>query len=133
MVVRAATPHRNDARRARSASARKNENGRREKNLTIDVNTGLPELPEGYFFRVAKRSTYSEYYYVTVYRKVKKKRFFFWTYEKDVEQIFNNMIHPTLNERNIRDAAYKCVQDWDNWKARDTSLLGDYPPKKLGA
>lgn len=78
-----------------------------------------------------KRSSYSNYYYVTVFYK-QPKRFLFWTYTKDAEQIFNAMIHPTLTENNILDAAYRCIRDWDNWKARNLDLLGDYPPKKLG-
>jgi hypothetical protein len=98
--------------------------------LTIDRTTGLPELPKGYFFRVHKKASYISYHYVTLFYK-KQCRFLFWTYTKDVEQIFSSIIHPTLSEHNILTAAMEVVQKRNDWLARDSSLLGDYPPKKL--
>jgi len=98
--------------------------------MKMDETTGLPELPEGYFFRVHKQSSYSKYHYVTMFRK-KQKRFLFWTYTRNVELIFNDMIHPTLTKENVRQAAINCTRQWERWKSSDGSLVGDYPPKSL--
>lgn len=99
----------------------------------IDEATGLPALPEGFFFRVHEASYSSSYHYVTIYQKV-QKRFLFWTYTADVQHIFTERIYPFLTEDNIRKSARKCLQQWKDWDAAQASnLLGDYPPKKLGA
>ena len=98
----------------------------------IDPNTGLPELPEGYFFRVHESYAGSKHHYVTVYRKVEKRSFFFWTRTVDQKQIFSQLVFNGLNERSIRTAAQECMIQWAEWKAGNPDLLGDYPPKKLG-
>lgn len=99
----------------------------------IDPETGLPELPEGYFFRVHTLFSGSRFHYVTIYRKVEKRHFFFWTRTEDHKQIFSEMVHDGLNERSILRAARGCLDQWAEWKTGNPDLLGDYPPKKLGA
>lgn len=96
--------------------------------MIIDIATGLPELPEGFFWRV-KANSWIEWYMLELRRK---------TWFGSI-RITNRHIEPTrveLSPRHIqREAGWLIGTE----KAKiglgliekPASLLGDYPPKKL--
>jgi hypothetical protein len=90
--------------------------------LKIDENTGLPELPEGHFWRVLVR--YGVHYRIQIREEVKILGFKLGSCEVG-EQV---MLELTPNEtsRRARELYHKIYMGKDQ-----KSLLGDYPPKSL--
>lgn len=90
----------------------------------IDPNTGLPEVPEGFFFRVAK--TGFGYWQVQLRRR---RRGWFSKNEESATHVNERPI----NRRWILDGAAYVITKYRERDPRksDATLLGDYPPKKL--
>lgn len=116
------------------------------------TDTGLPELPEGYFWRVRHHKTrrlgaYYGTFYLTdekrlqvqlIHRKVTthtrtEKRMFRTVTITDVDarevELFTEDAQGT-NPIAVRNAANRIAKQWARAKERD-ALVGDYPPKKF--
>lgn len=88
----------------------------------IDTETGLPELPEGHFWRVLVR--YNHHYRIQIRKEVKLFGFPLGS-EEISEQV---MLELTRGEiRNRANELYHKTYKSDSQFA----LLGDYPPKSL--
>lgn len=121
--------------------------------MRIDPNTGLPELPEGYFWRVGHPK---EYVYGFTFEDTSKLavRLMWEQPDREVEDKRNKIVQKLVprpkryepqdpltvdaqeckgtSDRAILDAANVIMKRWKA-KAKMHSKLGDYPPKKLGA
>lgn len=94
----------------------------------IDPATGLPEVEEGMFFRVKRSFLAGGYWKVSL-----RKRVGLWSRE-----VSSRTWAPedAINTYHILGGAAHALTDyWEKEEARkeknDTSLLGDYPPKRL--
>jgi hypothetical protein len=91
--------------------------------MNIDETTGLPELPEGYFWRIKK--------FIAPYARVEIRR---------ADKFFSTLIESgvlyraeTGDHKKIVDTAQFALKKWNEYRglsARE-SVYGDYPPKKL--
>ncbi|UDL16613.1 hypothetical protein SEA_ATUIN_219 [Arthrobacter phage Atuin] len=90
--------------------------------IEIDHTTGLPKLPEGYFWRVKMSYNYP---HVCIRRNVTLLGMKLWSYEVKESLILS------LTESDIRREANKLYTKTFGTDV-DRTLLGDYPPKKLG-
>lgn len=117
-----------------------------ETTIEIDPTTGLPTLPEGYFWRVIEE----EYAHVGI--EIRRRRRFGSTVVIDM-YVWHNWdgAHPDSDEpilvSNVSDKEFTpeailrtAEYLLKKWRARDAralryqankALLGDYPPKKL--
>jgi hypothetical protein len=86
---------------------------------TTDPTTGLPELPEGFFWRVTDEGKYS-------YVKLKKTRKRFWA--KTVADSI--METRKVTKELIRSRAWSLLEGF-RFEGPDADLFGDYPPKSL--
>lgn len=86
----------------------------------IDPDTGFPKLPEKYFWRVTQTCSLRDRYYVEI-----RKRHL-WGFSSLVIQSMAG-----TSKRGVLAGSYRCVDEWNSIIRQDTSLLGDYPPKKL--
>lgn len=95
----------------------------------IDPATGLPQLPEGYFWRVRKDTFFRQYSYI----EIRKPGRLFGS--KIVVQATRHT--EDIDEQEIRTFADMLSEELEeklNPKPRtEKNLFGDYPPKKLGA
>lgn len=119
-------------------------------NMKTDKDTGLPELPEGCFWRVEPWYGYDtetpRYLEVHLKRRATRKN---WRgkkieYEYSLGNLnlrWSELVEATAKERrhNIRLVAQEVYQmvSWQLANGRERidieSLIGDYPPKKLEA
>jgi len=93
----------------------------------MEVKMAMPELPEGYFFRVTQEYTFKIYPVVELHQRKKRNRskvidwewtaHKFDTVEEQIEFLANRL-YRKFKERNYREST----------KSR---LMGDYPPKTL--
>lgn len=116
------------------------------------TDTGLPELPEGYLWRVRHRRIYNGFYVASVVDSGKLQVVLirkWWETRHNIEmgtpwyrkastytestEIESELFaedcqgsHPIA----VRNAANRIMKRWEGQKIRD-SLIGDYPPKKL--
>lgn len=87
----------------------------------IDQNTGLPGLPDGFFWRIT-RGAGSEY----VELQIRRRRWFGskkcadWPIQKS-----------RVSVRTILEAAQYALDRFDKSGKRHKRFVGDYPPKKL--
>ncbi len=91
-----------------------------------DSATGLPEVPEGYFWRVGTQESGHWFpYTIWLMRKV-PRRFFSGTKDEYVDsQGFQD-----LSNQAIKLAAQKVMLN-QKFLVMERELLGDYPPKSL--
>lgn len=117
------------------------------------TDTGLPKLPEGYFWRVRHWREYIGYgLYNTKKNKLQVQLIHKYTYSrpdyKRVRNWFGRKVYKkytltdavesdvftedTLgtNKIAVQNAANRIVKLWEKAKERD-ALIGDYPPKSL--
>lgn len=104
----------------------------------VDPATGLPELPEGYFWRVrrAPEKHLSAFAYIELctqrieaYGWKKKK-----TRTVTVVVDYSTVSYVSLTEDLIWDHTVVRIKDWAGPPKPDArKLLGTYPPKKLGS
>lgn len=89
--------------------------------MKIDENTGLPELPEGHFWRIKDSSP--EYLRVQIRKRA-------WIGSKVMAWSVVRKSNATPDEV-LRTATLVLweIKHGANWR----NCLGDYPPKKLGA
>lgn len=96
--------------------------------MTIDPNTGMPEVPEGYFWRV-KKSLLTGDTFTDVELRVK---WFFMSYVVASHPIYNSHV----SAQSILEAAEYIMlySAWSERRRGETKehLYGDYPPNKLG-
>lgn len=94
--------------------------------VEIDAETGMPVLPEGYFWRVRADRDSSGYIDVQIRRK-------FWIFSRAVVSTCSSKKNVKSGETILADAAYlvrnkfKTPTEPKPWE----HFLGDYPPKKL--
>lgn len=88
----------------------------------IDTETGLPELPEGHFWRVLVR--YNQYYRIQIRKEVKLFGFRLGSYEVS-EQVMLVLTRGEIANR-ARELYHKTYKPEGEF-----ALLGDYPPKSL--
>ena len=102
-------------------------------NAPIDPETGLPKLPETYFFRVKKSG---EHIRVEIWKKIQRK-FLWWPYEGE-----RDTGHWSCFEKSIADKselfrtakfAYYSFMSARHPANNFEELLGDYPPKNINA
>lgn len=121
--------------------------------MSIDVNTGLPQLPEGYFWRVTYPLDEDYSFFTAPLDRTKLKVFLMEeSPDKKVEDKRNKLIQrmiplkdtwekqsPTgtyselckgVSNQAIVDAAYRILKRQRRDKAL-SAKIGDYPPKKL--
>lgn len=123
----------------------------------IDTATGLPALPEGYFWRVQHHREYADTVYgrvrinndrerlqVVLIHRYEKTRTGTTTHRNwlgryvhkpytDIDVIEDALFtEDTLgtNKIAVQNAANRIVKLWEKAKERD-ALIGDYPPKSL--
>jgi hypothetical protein len=92
--------------------------------MTIDENTGLPALPEGYFWNV--RKDLEGDYHVTIRRG--------WHYLLSYKVQGSFIIRRPLTKESLSEKAKYVYGKWqDRVRVResDDSLTGSYPPKSL--
>jgi hypothetical protein len=92
--------------------------------VTIDKNTGLPELPEGHFWRIVDR-------HETIYPVKLQLRRKTW-YGSTVVATDISGSHPEYVLATA-ESLFSLVEARLSQKARVKALVGDYPPKKLEA
>lgn len=116
--------------------------------MDINYTTGLPELPEGYWWRVKREDIehYGSWVSVNIMRRVPKRSFwtdkphptktttvvFVYSYER--WEKFASATAPKV--RIFEIAAHVLRKAEDRWRTENqadevTDLLGDYPPKRL--
>lgn len=90
--------------------------------IKTDSTTGLPELPQGHFWRVKK--SIGPFADVQLIKKV-------WIFNRVVE--WTSLYRYELTPSEIRSCADFILRYKNPFGSRtgDTSLYGDYPPKKL--
>jgi len=115
--------------------------------MNIDLATGLPELPEGHFWRVAHpleawgfgecdhaRLQVELRVTTTVTSQVKTGRFFgeWMTVQKESSSVVVTENCDGTSPADVLEAARRAME---NFEARQAAhaLVGDYPPKQLGA
>ena len=89
----------------------------------IDETTGLPELPEGEFWRVTDGYD-NKYHYV----QLRKKGKFLWfnvSYKITDELIFSG-----LSQESILEASYRIIRRIED-NENNQHLIGNYPPNSL--
>lgn len=92
----------------------------------IDPDTGMPVVPEGYFWRVKPGQMYAVI--------VELRRKWFWGFTHCVEDTLGD----DLSEDGIRNLAAYVLNKWEQRAIQKRereeirALFGDYPPKKLG-
>lgn len=107
--------------------------------IIIDPSTGLPKLPKVYFwkFEYSDRNYYNDYdaYQVAIY----KKRFLFRSPVRVVSRTLTGDNYFDFIRKPRKEDFLQCSMDlftsWnDEIKEEEelSSLLGSYPPKKLG-
>lgn len=91
--------------------------------MNIDETTGLPELPEGYFWRIKK-----DIYPFAQVQIRKQGRFF--SYKKYSSPLYRSSLE---YPRAIVKTAEYAIESWQrqNKILGDNDVYGDYPPKKL--
>ena len=91
--------------------------------IKLDAETGMPEVPEGYFWRVKK----------DLLRTVPKKPY--EVHLRRVGRMFSHKVCYILSEPTKEDvlhsAAHIMHHKFIPMQKVDDDLLGDYPPKKL--
>lgn len=92
--------------------------------------TGLPELPDGYFWRVTRvgGKGYANALYLSIRRKV-----LFFSVRVEYGMVRPYSWAPTVEE-GLRKRAKSILEDWQESAIshpRLDTVLGDYPPKKL--
>lgn len=103
---------------------------------TIDETTGLPELPEGYVWKVCKANMNRQFLPGTylgrkLYVQVHKDSMY--SYEPAVEVL------AYASNASIRRAAFRALRKFNRKQAKSrrkdylNEFVGTYPPKKLGA
>lgn len=120
--------------------------------MQISEVTGLPELPEGYYWKITEKTTiphnsFGKIYIMRIRKDIVKKGFpFFWK-EVEVEkhvQVFDRELYRfnvrTCGEdmlriiRKFADAAYRDWQEQTSQQAVKNTVAyyaGNYPPKSL--
>lgn len=96
--------------------------------VAIDARTGLPLLPEGYFWRVSLATdSYGFHKFFVV--ELRKKWWLGSLLELKKTSNINRYGNVSNKER-IKDTAKEM---YVNWKGEDAAfnLTGDYPPKRL--
>lgn len=114
----------------------------------MTTETGLPELPEGHFWRVRYHHRYSSYgidyvdrtrlqvqlietrttTWIATQRKWFRNKEISYT-DVDKNALFTEDCQGT-NPIAVRNAANRIMKLWEKAKVRD-ALVGDYPPKTL--
>lgn len=106
---------------------------------TIDTATGLPELPEGHFWRISEVG--GEKYTECVYLDIRRRWSRFHGLLRGSVEIDRCMVAqhevygPTLGHAVARRAQAmrdEFVKDKLIYLPEITALVGDYPPKKFG-
>jgi len=100
----------------------------------MDDVTGLPELPEGYYWNIERKVNGEHYsrtrYFLNIRRKVKILGLF-----TKVEEVFYEELRTyDLNPETIRLRAVETLEMWNKKRSKAEqidNLLGDYPPKRL--
>jgi hypothetical protein len=93
--------------------------------IKTDPETGLPEVPEGYFWKVEKQ--YGRMPYVTLRRRYGK---LFGLFNTGGSYKVGEKYIVELTEGRIREGSYKVFREV--FDSSSDHLLGEYPPKKLG-
>ena len=89
--------------------------------MPIDPNTGMPELPWGYFWRVTKRDSRVWPLRVELRRRV-------WIFSVEEGAAISD-----ASKSEILNTASNVVRDWKATSKNGTArFLGDYPTKHLG-
>jgi len=122
----------------------------------IDLATGLPELPEGYHWRVTHPYEEEYYYFFGRVRNTSKyavelcaneyeegyvrkvKRTWYCPFERSVpstriqpaKTVWTRTLKDEVTAETIREAASIVLSEWTEFE-RKQKFLGDYPPKKL--
>lgn len=124
--------------------------------MELDSATGLPKLPEGYFWRtqqICEGSTWREYEILIVGPKKQERKVGWWLWKKTVqvealtahhsepigEQLGENgpyKYHQNLTPVRVRVAANRAYDKWTAKREADeqtAALLGDYPPLSVAS
>lgn len=108
----------------------------------IDLETGLPKLPKGYFWRIEKYNpAITPRVAIAIMKESTRRKWFKtveWAYEFSSVDVFAQQLEQSENpEAWVLELAQK-VYDRSvyKWRAetqteRVNALYGDYPPKKL--
>lgn len=91
--------------------------------MAIDESTGLPELPEGYFWRV--KESVGDYLRIQMRRRV-----FFWSEVVEWSGVNKNIASKFEIQMAAKHVLLLVQEKKVDPKWR--KYLGDYPPKKLG-
>lgn len=96
--------------------------------VAIDVRTGLPLLPEGYFWRVnLATDSYGVFKFFEV--ALRKKRWLGSTLE--IKKTCHVRKYGNVsNKERIKDAAKEAYVSWKR-EEEALNMAGDYPPKRL--
>lgn len=97
----------------------------------LDPETGLPLLPDGYFWRV-RSAHFRGHAYVELRSSYLKRHWLFWK-KRLSTKIHEEMILTPISRPRILKEARECVEAVQKHLVSDYSLLGDYPPKSLNA
>lgn len=95
----------------------------------IDEETGLPALPEGYFWRV-RDANYKGHAYVELRSTYKRRYWLFWK-KLYSTKLHEEMVLAPITRPRVLKEAQDCIQAVQNHLVSDYSLIGDYPPKNL--
>src|SRR5690606_2187695 len=103
--------------------------------MELDLETDLPTLPEGNFWRIQKRTGFWEEflgYELCLMQSVERKRFFFFTrtVELRVRAIDLGREPDRTTSNYVRASALGLLRNHEE-ASRVSRMLGDYPPKSL--
>lgn len=102
--------------------------------MTTNEETGLPELPEGYYWNISEPWKRNNRYRFRL-RIFKKLPWWtrLWTLGADDPVAARDMLAP-LSDGLVRRTAEELLEDWDRSRVRETdwAYVGNYPPKNLG-
>lgn len=95
----------------------------------LDPETGLPALPDGYFWRV-RDANYKGHAYIELRSRYFIRHWLFWKKEASSKIHDELVLSPITRPRILREA-HDVIDAVQANLVSDYSLIGDYPPKSL--
>lgn len=100
--------------------------------MIIDPDTGLPQLPEGYYYET-RRGVSGDGFFIDIWR-TETRRFLWWTWDKAVSTGFMGYVGERLTKEDVLFGAEQAYDDmYPDIDYGDMSLLGKFPPNSINS